>query len=158
MSTLKSMKMKLGNSRSGLSKTLYRNRRKTENAFENIVIMRQSPIKYHNSASALSTTDHGSSTSKSLSMNMKAMKTLLILLLGFYVCWLPLIVYFLTFASKKYNNLTIYILMFVACCNAVIDPLVYAFRNREFYKALLFNFTHKRSPSTNTCNNVNNHN
>lgn len=30
--------------------------------------------------------------------------------------------------------------MFVACCNAVIDPLVYAFRNREFYKALLFNF------------------
>lgn len=30
--------------------------------------------------------------------------------------------------------------MFVACCNAVIDPLVYAFRNREFYKAMMFNF------------------
>ena len=71
--------------------------------------------------------------------SMKAMKTLLILLLGFYVCWLPLIVYFLTFASQKYNNMTIYILMFVACCNAVIDPLVYAFRNRDFCKELLRN-------------------
>lgn len=90
--------------------------------------------------------DHSSSsTSRSLSMNMKAMKTLLILLLGFYLCWVPLIGYFLTFASKKYNNLTIYILMFVACCNAVIDPLVYAFRNREFYKALLFNFNYFNS-------------
>ena len=76
--------------------------------------------------------------------SMKAMKTLLILLLGFYICWLPLIIYFLTFASQKYNNLTIYILMFVACCNAVIDPIVYAFRNREFYKALLLNFKIKR--------------
>ena len=72
--------------------------------------------------------------------SMKAMKTLLILLMGFYICWLPLIVYFLTFASKKYNNLTIYILMFIACCNALIDPLVYAFRNREFCKELLSNF------------------
>jgi hypothetical protein len=77
---------------------------------------------------------------KSLNVSMKAMKTLLILLLGFYICWLPLIIYFLTFASQKYNNLTIYILMFVACCNSVIDPIVYAFRNREFYKALLLNF------------------
>ena len=82
-------------------------------------------------------------STKSLNVSMKAMKTLLILLLGFYICWLPLIVYFLTFASQKYNNLTIYILMFVACCNAVIDPLVYAFRNREFYKALLLNFKKK---------------
>jgi len=79
-------------------------------------------------------------TTKSINHSMKTMKTLLILLLGFYACWLPLIVYFLTFASQKYNNLTIYILMFVACCNAVIDPLVYAFRNREFRKALLLNF------------------
>jgi hypothetical protein len=79
-------------------------------------------------------------STKSLNVSMKAMKTLLILLLGFYICWLPLIIYFLTFASQKYNNLTIYILMFVACCNAVIDPIVYAFRNREFYKALLLNF------------------
>lgn len=80
-------------------------------------------------------------------MNMKAMKTLLILLLGFYICWVPLIGYFLTFASKKYNNLTIYILMFVACCNAVIDPLVYAFRNREFFKALIMNFRSAASPA-----------
>lgn len=84
-------------------------------------------------------------TTKSINRSMKTMKTLLILLLGFYLCWLPLIVYFLTFASKKYNNLTIYILMFVACCNAVIDPLVYAFRNREFCKELLRNF--KRTES-----------
>ena len=81
-----------------------------------------------------------SSTIKSLNINMKAMKTLLILLVGFYVCWLPLIIYFLAFASKTYDNLTIYILMFVACCNAVIDPLVYAFRNHEFCKALFQNF------------------
>lgn len=79
-------------------------------------------------------------TTKSINRSMKTMKTLLILLLGFYVCWLPLIIYFLTFASQKYDNLTIYILMFVACCNAVCDPLVYAFRNREFCKALLLNF------------------
>ncbi len=70
--------------------------------------------------------------------SLKAIKTLLILCLGFYICWLPLIVYFLTFASKQYDNMTIYILMFVACCNAVIDPLVYAFNNREFCRALLF--------------------
>jgi hypothetical protein len=86
------------------------------------------------------------SNSKSLNLNMKAMKTLLILLLGFYICWLPLIIYFLTFASQKYNNLTIYILMFIACCNALIDPIVYAFRNKEFCRALLLNFSacHKR--------------
>lgn len=89
---------------------------------------------------------------QSLNMNMKAMKTLLILLLGFYVCWLPLIVYFLSFASKSYNNLTIYILMFVACCNAVIDPIVYAFRNQEFLKALLENFKRKSSNSPSTSN------
>ena len=70
-----------------------------------------------------------SNTTKNINNSMKAMKTLLILLLGFYVCWLPLIVYFLTFATKTYNNLTIYILMFIACCNAVIDPLVYSFRS-----------------------------
>ena len=75
-----------------------------------------------------------SNTTKHIHSSMKAMKTLLILLLGFYVCWLPLIVYFLTFATQQYNNLVIYILMFVACCNAVIDPLVYAFYNREFNK------------------------
>lgn len=79
-------------------------------------------------------------STKSLNLSMKAMKTLLILLLGFYLCWLPLIIYFLAFASQKYDNLTINILMFVACCNAIIDPIVYAFRNREFYKALLSNF------------------
>jgi hypothetical protein len=79
-------------------------------------------------------------TTKSINHSMKTMKTLLILLLGFYVCWLPLITYFLTFASQKYNNLTIYILMFVACCNAMIDPIVYAFRNRDFRNGLLHNF------------------
>lgn len=99
-----------------------------------------------------------SSTTKSINMNMKAMKTLLILLLGFYVCWLPLIIYFLTFASKKYNNMTIYILMFFACCNAVIDPIVYAFRNKEFYKALMFNFNFKFRNQNNTINNNNNSN
>lgn len=115
-----------------------------------------STTKYQHNNSAMSVVTNGgnggtggdhssSSTSRSLSMNMKAMKTLLILLLGFYLCWVPLIGYFLAFASKKYNNLTIYILMFVACCNAVIDPLVYAFRNREFYKALLFNFNYFNS-------------
>jgi hypothetical protein len=83
------------------------------------------------------------SSSKILNKNMKAMKTLLILLVGFYLCWLPLIIYFLTYASKKYDNLTIYILMFVACCNAVIDPIVYAFRNPEFYKALVRFFSFK---------------
>lgn len=67
---------------------------------------------------------------KNINSNMKAMKTLLILLLGFYICWLPLIVYFLSFATQKYNNLTIHILMFVACCNAIVDPLVYSFRNK----------------------------
>jgi hypothetical protein len=83
------------------------------------------------------------SSSKILNKNMKAMKTLLILLVGFYLCWLPLIIYFLTYASKKYDNLTIYILMFVACCNAVIDPIVYAFRNPEFYKSLVRFFSFK---------------
>lgn len=81
----------------------------------------------------------------SLNMNMKAMKTLLILLLGFYSCWLPLIIYFLTFASKSYDNLTIYVLMFIACCNACIDPLVYSFRNKDFLKALIENFRLKKS-------------
>lgn len=70
------------------------------------------------------------STYKNINSNIKAMKTLLILLLGFYICWLPLIVYFLTFATQKYNNLTIHVLMFVACCNAIVDPLVYSFRNK----------------------------
>ncbi|CAF0708294.1 unnamed protein product [Brachionus calyciflorus] len=86
--------------------------------------------------------------SHNLNVNMKAMKTLLILLLGFYICWLPLIGYFLTFASKKYDNLTIYILMFIACCNACIDPIVYAFRNKEFLKALLGNFRKETKQST----------
>lgn len=72
--------------------------------------------------------------------NMKAMKTLLILLLGMYLCWLPLIFYFLLFSTTKYDNMTIYILMFVACCNGIVDPIVYAFRSSQFRRRLLLNF------------------
>lgn len=82
---------------------------------------------------------------KNLKANIKALKTLLILCLGFYSCWLPLIVYFLAFASKQYDNSTIHILMFVACCNALIDPLVHGFNNKEFCKVLFSNFMRKRS-------------
>lgn len=82
---------------------------------------------------------------KNLKANIKALKTLLILCLGFYTCWLPLIIYFLAFASKQYDNSTIHILMFVACCNALIDPLVYGFNNKEFCKVLILNFMRKRS-------------
>lgn len=73
-----------------------------------------------NNGDIINSCDVAASTTKSLNKGMKAMKTLLILLLGFYLCWLPLIIYFLTFAGQNYKNSTIYILMFVACCNAVI--------------------------------------
>lgn len=99
---------------------------------------------------SLPTSQQDTQTTKSFNLSMKALKTLLILLLGFYLCWLPLITYFLTFASQKYNNLTIYILMFIACCNAVIDPIVYAFRNRDFCKALILNFKCLNKTGTNT--------
>ena len=76
-----------------------------------------------NNGDIINSCDVAASTTKSLNKGMKAMKTLLILLLGFYLCWLPLIIYFLTFAGQNYKNSTIYILMFVACCNAFIGKL-----------------------------------
>jgi hypothetical protein len=77
-----------------------------------------------NNNADINSCDVVASTTKSLNKGMKAMKTLLILLLGFYLCWLPLIIYFLTFAGQNYKNSTIYILMFVACCNAVIGKYI----------------------------------
>ncbi len=104
----------------GINKIKSKNMIKKASKLDNRKSAGLSNVNNMNNNGDINSSEVVASTTKSLNKGMKAMKTLLILLLGFYLCWLPLIIYFLTFAGQNYKNSTIYILMFVACCNAVI--------------------------------------
>jgi hypothetical protein len=63
-------------------------------------------------------------------LNKKALKTILILLIGFYVCWTPLLFYFLYFVDE-YDDYTVYILMLLVSCNSIINPIVHALSDKS---------------------------
>jgi hypothetical protein len=86
-------------------------------------------------------------------MNKKAIKTIGILLFGFYACWSPILVYFVCFASEPstpYENVTIYALMFVVACNSIVNPIVYALRDKSILRRRRSSAAAKRAHNTST--------
>ena len=67
--------------------------------------------------------------------SIRAVKTIAIILGAFYVCWLPLLVYILTF-KNSYSNYVINLLVSVALINSLFNPLIYGFKNRGIRLAL----------------------
>ena len=83
---------------------------------------------------------------KTRKKNFKAAKTISIVIGLFVVCWLPsLITSFVYYFSKKVCYCTEYLTVWaaveaVAFSSSAINPLVYCFRNHEFYEALTHTF------------------
>jgi hypothetical protein len=65
-------------------------------------------------------------------MNKKALKSIFLLLIGFFICWTPLLVYFIYYACETdYNDLAVYVVMFLAAFNSIINPILYSLNDRE---------------------------
>ena len=60
---------------------------------------------------------------------LKAVKTMCIILGGFYICWMPFLIYLLAIESM-YNSIVLYTLGLLASFNSIFNPLVYSFRNK----------------------------
>jgi hypothetical protein len=68
-------------------------------------------------------------------MNKKALKTIMIILFGFYACWTPFLAYFMCFDSdENYDDVTVYMLILIVACNSIINPLVYALRDKNILR------------------------
>ena len=67
---------------------------------------------------------------------IRAVKTVAIVLGVFYMCWLPLLIYFLAFPNH-YSNLVIKFLIMVALCNSLCNPFIYGIRNRAIREAIV---------------------
>jgi hypothetical protein len=63
-------------------------------------------------------------------INKKALKTILIHLFGFYVCWTPLLVYLLH-SVDEYDDFAVYALMLLVLCNSIINPIVHSLSGKS---------------------------
>jgi hypothetical protein len=67
-----------------------------------------------------------------LLINKKALKKIFQLLIGFYISWMPLILYFIYYAcDTDYNDLAVYLVMFIACFNSALNPILYCLNDSE---------------------------
>ncbi len=66
---------------------------------------------------------------------IRAVKTVAIILGVFYICWLPLLIYFLVFPGF-YSSLIIKFLMMVALFNSLCNPFIYGVRNKAIRRAI----------------------
>ena len=65
--------------------------------------------------------------------SLRALGTLLVLLVGSYVCWLLVLIYLLSHTWIDFkNNLIIHVLILSANINSLVNLIVYACRSKQF--------------------------
>ncbi len=67
---------------------------------------------------------------------LRTIKTMAMLLAGFYLCWLPLLIYIMVY-PYRYSNVTLYWLATLALTMSLLNPLIYGFRNKAVKKTLV---------------------
>lgn len=78
--------------------------------------------------------------SKAMKREHKAAKTLGIIMGCFLCCWLPFFLWYVivTFCTDCYTPPTVEALLFwIGYCNSAVNPIVYAFYNRDFRRAFV---------------------
>lgn len=86
------------------------------------------------------TADQFTTTSiyKNLMINKKALKSIIIIVVGFYVCWSPILTYFFFYACEsRFDEMTVYFLMLIASCNSIINPIVHVITDKNILKNIL---------------------
>ena len=87
-------------------------------------------------------------------MKKRVIVLLGLLLLVYLACWIPFAIYWMLSVGMQYYTETLAdeikgirltkVCIFIALCNTVLNPMIYAFSNRQLRCAFLRSFKHKR--------------